>query len=153
MTWTRLPNIFHDPAGRRSDYHWTINHSDETEVPRSYQMGNGAPTGNIGLLPQQGQPLPIVFQWKGTALTQEQVTELQQWFTLCGGGIPGAPAQSIYLTDFMGEEFEVLITDLGITRKGVAWNRRGGVPLIWEYTISMRVLSIISSATFAGATP
>jgi hypothetical protein len=137
MTYTRLPNIFTDPAGVKATYHWTINHSTEEEVQNSRQMADGATTSDIGLVPQQGAPYPLVFQWKGTLFSETDKTSMDSWYALCEN-------QSIYLTDFTGSEYEIIITDWNVLRKPVAWNKRGAIPWLYEYTITIRVLKVLS---------
>lgn len=136
-TYTRQPNTFIDPAGHVPTYQWTINHTEEEPVQNGRQMSDGAPTSDIGLLPQQGVPTPLVFHWKGTIFTQQDKDTMDVWFNLC-------EFQSIFLKDFTGSEYEVLITDFPVQRKGVKWNHRGQVPWLWEYTIIIRVLRVLS---------
>lgn len=136
MTYTRLPNIFQDPAGVKAEYVWTLNHTEEEEAQNSRQMADGAATNNIGLIPQEGAPYPLVFQWKGSLFTQSDKDEMDSWFALCA-------AQSIYLTDFSGSSYEVLITDWDVQRVP-GFNRRGGLPWFWKYTITFRILTVRS---------
>lgn len=138
MAYTRLPNIFTDPSGVVDAYSWYINHSTEEEVQNSRQMADGAPTSDIGLMPQQGVPYPLVFQWKGSLFRQADKDVMDAWYGLC-------QVQSIYLTDFTGSKYEVLITDWDVQRIPVANNMRGGhIPWMWKYTIIIRVLTVIS---------
>lgn len=136
MTWMRQPNKFIDPNGVIGDYAWTINHSTEDEVTNTRQMGDGAATDDIGLMPQQGTRSPINFHWHGTIFNQTDKTIMDAWYALC-------EVQSIYLQDFTGSAYEVLITDWNVKRVGVAWNKRGGIPFLWQYTISIRVLKVL----------
>lgn len=136
MSYARIPNQFIDPNGVAPTYAWTINHEEEEEVQNSRQMASGAPVSDIGLIPQQGAPFPLVFQWKGTLFTQGDKDIMDAWFALC-------ETQSIYLTDFTGSAYEILITDWNVQRVGVAWNRRGQVPWLWKYTIIIRVLTVL----------
>lgn len=143
---SRLPNIFRDPKGVRPQYAWQINHSEEQPVSKSRQMGDGAPTSNVGLIPQQGPATPIIFQWKGTIFDIGQLTEMLAWWQLC-------ETQSIYLIDFSGAEYEVIIEDFAQNRKGVARNPRDVTrPWIWEYTINMRILHVYSGEWFGVTT-
>lgn len=137
MAYTRQSNIFFDPSGTRPPYAWTINHSEEEEVQNSRQMADGAPTSDIGLIPQQGAPYPLVFQWKGTIFTQADKDQMDAWYKLC-------TLHSIYLIDFSSSSYEVIITDWNALRKGVAWNHRGQIPWLWNYTITIRVLRVIA---------
>lgn len=145
MGYVRKSNQFIDPAGVVPTYNWTINHTEEEEVQNSRQMSDGAPTSDIGLLPQQGPPKPLRFQWKGTIFTQTDFDQMVFWWVLCEN-------HSIYLNDFNNSQYEILIEDFNPKRHPVAWNKRGGIPWIWDYTIIMRVLTVISG-DFAGRTP
>lgn len=136
-SYVRQPNQFIDPAGVKPTYAWTINHSEEEEVQNSRQVAHGAPTSDIGLIPQQGVEYPLVFQWKGTLFTQADKDEMDSWYALCQN-------QSIYLTDFDGNQYEILISDWNVQRVGVAANKRGGVPWLWKYTITIQVLTVLS---------
>lgn len=138
MSYVRLPNIFVDPAGVIGPYSWYINHTEESEVQLSRQMADGAPVADIGLMPQQGVEYPLVFQWKGTIFRQADKDAMDGWFGLC-------QSQSIFLTDFTGSSYEVIITDWNVQRVGVANNMRGGhIPWLWKYTINIRVLAVLS---------
>lgn len=137
MGYVRRSNQFIDPMGVKPTFSWTINHSEEEPVTRSRQMGDGAPTSDIGLLPQQGVSYPLVFQWKGTIFTQADKDEMDSWYALCHD-------QSIYLTDFDNNQYEVLITDWVPQRVPVAFNHRGQIPWLWNYTIIIRVLKVLS---------
>jgi hypothetical protein len=136
MSFVRQPNYFVDPAGIVPTYAWYINHTEEEEVQNSRQMSSGAPTSDIGLIPQQGEEYPLVFEWKGTIFRQVDKNEMDAWYGICQG-------KSIYLIDFTGSAYEILITDWNVQRVGVAWNKRGGVPWLWKYTIIMRVLTVL----------
>lgn len=138
MTYVRQPNIFRDPSGTVADYPWYINHTTEEKVQLSRQMANGAPTSDIGLLPQQGVEYPLVFQWHGSLFRQNDKNAMDAWYGLCR-------AQSIYLIDFDLNEYEILITDWDVQRVPVANNKRGGnIPWMWSYDITIRVLRILS---------
>lgn len=137
MGYVRKSNQFIDPAGVKATYAWTINHSEEEAVTRSRQVGDGAPSSDIGLLPQQGVSYPLVFQWKGSLFTQADKDIMDSWYGLCED-------QSIFLKDFDDNQYEVLITDWVPQRVPVAWNHRGQIPWYWTYTIIIRVLTVMS---------
>lgn len=143
--WVRQPNTFIDPAGVKAQYQWTINHEKEEEVDNSRGLTDGAPTSDIGLLPQQGPPKPLKFTWEGKLFTQADKNAMDSWWVLC-------ESQSIYLIDFAGSEYEIVIEDWKPKRVGVAWNKRGQIPFLWEYTIVIRVLTVLSG-DFLGRTP
>lgn len=134
----RVANQFVDPKGHLATYHWPLNHSEETQVTKSRQMADGATTDDIGLIPQQGAPAPLIFEWKGTILDPAQLAAMLQWWALC-------ETQTIHLIDFATDAYEVLITDFLPTRKAVAVNQRAAnKPWIWEYTITFRVLAVLA---------
>jgi hypothetical protein len=136
----RSPNLFIDPAGRVADYSWPINHTTEDQVGRSRQMADGAPTSNMGLIPQQGAATPLVLTWKGTILTKAHLQAMIDWWMLCEG-------QTIYVQDFAGSRYEVLITDFAPTRRAVARNPQDPTHApynVWDYTLTMRVVTTLS---------
>lgn len=135
--YVRLPNTFSDPAGIVPAYPWPVNHTTEEETDASRAISDGAPTSDIGLLPQQGVQKPLILVWKGTLFTAAEKANMDAWYGLCD-------SQSIYLTDFSGSHYEILITDWAALRKGVAQNMRGKLPWVWEYTLTMRILRVIS---------
>lgn len=137
MSYERQSNFFVDPSGGFPPYAWYINHSEEEEVQNSRQMGSGAPTSDIGLIPQQGERYPLVFQWKGTLFRQVDKNEMDFWYELC-------QVHSIYLIDFSGSSYEIIITDWNVQRVPVSVNKRGGVPWLWKYSITMRILNVLS---------
>ena len=137
MTYTRQSNTFTDPNGVYTTYVWPINHETEEMVQNSRQMGDGAATTDIGLVPQQGAPFPLVFLWKGKIFTQADKSLMDAWYGLCQW-------QSIYLTDFSGSKYEGIITDWHTQRVPVAWQRRGNLPWYWQYEFTFRVFTVIS---------
>ena len=144
---TRTPNVFTDPK-TGNNYAWPINHNEEGDIGKSRQMGDGAATNNIGLIPQQGAPTPLVLTWKGTILKRAQLVAMVGWYQLCD-------TQSIYVSDAAGNSYEVLITDFTAQRKPAAANPQDPVNAptwYWTYTITMRVLRVIAGE-WAGVAP
>lgn len=135
----RTPSIFTNPA-TGATYLWPVNHDEEDATGKSRQMSDGAPSKNVGLIPQQGAPTPLVLSWKGKIFTKAQVEAMIAWWELCED-------QSIYVTDPAGSTYEVLITDFTEQRQPVAANRWDPVNAptwIWTYTLVMRVLNVLS---------
>lgn len=133
----RTPNVFINPVNGNT-YEWPLNHNEESQVTKSRQMSDGAATDNIGLIPQQGAPSPLIFEWKGTILDPNQFNAMIAWWKLCEN-------QTIWLSDFAGDTYEVLITDFLPIRTAVANNLRApGKPWIWTYTLTFRVLTVFS---------
>lgn len=134
---TRVANQFINPK-TGGVYHWPLNHNEESQVTKSRQMADGATTDNMGLIPQQGAPSPLIFEWKGRILDPAQFTAMIGWWKLC-------ETQTIHLIDFAGDGYEVLITDFLPVRTAVAANQRSpGKPWIWTYTLTMRVLTVFN---------
>ena len=101
-------------------------------------MVDGAQTDNIGLIPQQGSATPLILQWTGSFFDPAQLSAFLAWWQLC-------ESQSVYLTDFSGDEYEVLITDFVPQRKIAMRNPRfPDLTWTWDYTITFRVLRAIS---------
>lgn len=133
-------NLFIDPAGNRPTYPWQINHSDEDEGGKARSIEESANTGGTGLVKQQADDQPIIFNYSGTILHKAQLVEFWAWFQLCA-------TQTIYFTDFAGDEYEVLITAFKPTRHRTIRNPRdfANAPLwYWKYTISIEVIRVIS---------
>jgi hypothetical protein len=144
---TRVPNNFFDPATGDS-YNWAINHNDETG---SAAKGGGqggletnytisAPTSLGIFIRQQAANDPMSFSWKGTALTRAQHQQFLIWFEKC-------QHNSIILTDFSGDSFEVLITAYIPVRKMVAQNRNdmaNARTWVYDFQIDFDVIATVS---------
>lgn len=76
------------------------------------QIERTSNTGNVGLTKQQGEDGPFVIHWEFAVYSAAQEAALWQFYVLC-------KRQSIYLTDFAGEQYEGQITTLGRQRSGV----------------------------------
>lgn len=142
----RVGNQWIDPAGVVPTYVWQVNHNEETPVGKSRQMADGAPTSNLGLIPQQGAATPLVFTLKGTFFDDNQHAQNLKFWQLCEG-------QTVYWQDFNNNLYEVLITDYEAERKAVARNPKfPDQTYIWQYTITMRVITALSGP-WVGVTP
>lgn len=141
-------NIFTDPASVRAAYPWAINHSEEEEFGKERNITHGANTGGTGLVKQQSDDSPLVFQFNGTILTEAQVIEMNAWWELCR-------TQTILFTDYAGDEYEVIITAFKPTRHRTVRNPRdpANAPLwYWKYEIKMEVIRVISGP-WTGVSP
>ena len=137
-------NIFSNPS-TGDVYAWAINHTEEEEGGRDRNIDFEANTGNVGLVKQQGELTPLTFSYSGTILTRAQLVEMNRWFKLC-------EEQTIYFTDFAGDQYEVLIDSFKPLRKRASRNPRGGAEApywYWTYTIKLTVLRVIGG-TWAG---
>lgn len=133
----RTPNIFANPKTGQT-YRWPVNHETAEPITKSRQMADGAPTSNIGLIPQQGAATPLILQWKGKIFDPAQHDAFIQWWQLC-------EEQTIYLTDFKGNQYEVLITDFSPQEIACARNPRfPDLRYYYEYTFIFRVVRVIS---------
>lgn len=135
----RTPNVFTDPATGLT-YAWPLNHNEEGDIGKSRQMADGAPTSNIGLIPQQGAATPLILNWKGTILKRDQLVQMIAWYQLC-------EFHSIYVSDAAGNQYEVLISDFTAQKKPAARNPQDPVNAptwYWTYTITMRVLRVLA---------
>ena len=133
-------NVFTNPK-TGAVYDWPVNHSTEEAIVVTRQMGDGANTDNIGLVPQQGAATPLILKWKGTFFTDAEVIETMAWWKLC-------ETQTINATDFSGSQYELIITDFEPQRVPCVRNPRvsSGTNAFytWQYTITFRILKAFS---------
>lgn len=143
----RVANTFIDPVTGET-YDWAINHNDETGtaskgggqggLERNYTVS--APTSFGIAIRQQAANDPLTFSWKGTALTRFQHQEFLRWYQKCS-------AYPIFLRDFSGDEYEVLITAYIPVRKAVVANRNdltNAATWVYDYQIDFDVIRVVS---------
>jgi hypothetical protein len=138
---------FTNPANGES-YEFDIGHSAEEPTSKTRQITNSANTANTGLIPQQGAAAPLILKYSGTILKADQHKEMWRWYELC-------ETQTIYFTDYAGNQYEVMITDFAPKRQPTVRNPRdfANAPLhYWTYTISMQVIQV-RSGELEGVTP
>ena len=131
-----------------AEYEWHVGHSDEEPSGKTRQIQNSANTQNTGLVAQQGDVEPLTLKYNGTIFHLKQFEEMWRWYELC-------ETQTIYFTDYNGEEYEVMITSFIPQRKPTVKNPKdfANAPRhYWTYTIEMRVVSVRSGA-LEGVTP
>lgn len=136
---TRLANEFINPV-TAAKYVWPVNHSDEAEAGVQRTVTRGANTAGTGLVRQQADDQPLVFQLSGTIFSQAQMEAMIDWYVLC-------KTQSIYFKKYSGDEYEVLITEFKPTEKKTLHNPKdfANAPMwYWTYTITMEVVSVRS---------
>lgn len=145
----RTANLFIDPAGVHPSYAWPINHTKEEKGGKQRSVTNTAPTGNVGLVKEVNASSPLTMTWKGTIFTRAQVQEMWKWWQLC-------ESQTIFLQDFAGEKYEVVIEEFDPVRVAVARNlhdQANAPTWIWEYTFTFSVMQMIAGpAADAGVT-
>lgn len=133
-------NIFTDPSGAKAAYSWPFNHSEESEGGKTRNITYGANTANTGFVRQQSDDAPIQFSFSGVILEQAHLEEMIGWYALCD-------SQTIYLTDFAGDEYEVIITSFKPVRERTIRNPRDytNAPYwFWRYEITLDVVRVIS---------
>lgn len=148
----RVANRFTNPANG-DVYDWLLNHDEEDESGKERLIERTAPTGrvgstNVGLVKQQGDDTPLLLKWRGKILERSQLVQMIAWYQLC-------ESQTIYVRDFAGDEYEVVITAFKPLRHRTSFNPRGGSTNrlhYWTYSIEFEVLRVISG-TWAGVTP
>jgi hypothetical protein len=141
-------NRFTNPADG-SFYDWQINHADEDAVSKSRNITRSGTTDNVGVVRQQGDAGPLTLKYSGTILHRAQLVEFWRWFEI-------SRDQTIYFTDFDGQEFEVQITEFSPQRHRTLRNPRDpSAPLhYWTYSITLDVFAIRTGDMLdAGVTP
>lgn len=136
-------NTFHDPSNTFPDYVWDIGHAEEQDSGRDLPVQSSANIANTRVITQQGDIGPAKFTYSGAILTREQLVAMWQWFNLC-------QYQTIHLTDFAGDRYEVVITAFKPLRRA-GRNRRGGTgaPLwYWTYSLEMTVITILAGPMY-----
>lgn len=142
-------NRFTNPANG-DHYDWSVNHSDEEPTGKARNISRTANTGNVGAVRQQGDDGATVLTFSGKINTRAQLQQFWAWYVL-------SKTQTIYLTDYDGQEYEVLITAFQPkrVRKLMSVSRDPGMPYhYYTYTITMEVLRFIAGdMASAGVTP
>jgi hypothetical protein len=125
-------NTFTNPADS-STYAWPRNHGvdGEQEFGMERSIERTATTDGIGVVRQQGADEPLTLELAGFITAQAQHDAFVDWAQLCR-------TQTIYFTDFDGNQYEVIITAFRSRRAPT------GASFLWQYTLSMDVISVIS---------
>lgn len=97
---------FTNPANGQT-YVWPHNPPPDGIQPaqKQRQIDRASNTGNVGATKQQGDDGPFIIHWEPVVFTAAHEQALWTWWQLC-------KSQTIYLTDFDGEEFEGQIITL-----------------------------------------
>lgn len=128
-------NVFSDPAGVRTPWAWDFNHAEEGETGLDAGVQATANTGGVGFILQQDDVAPRTLSFTGSILKRAQLVQMLQWTHL-------SEQHSIYLTDFAGDKYEIVITSFRTARKR-GRNVRGGTqaPMwYWTYTLEATIL-------------
>lgn len=132
-------NTFTDPAGVVPAYTWDIGHNEEQDFGRETPVSDSVNVAGTRVITQQGDPSAIRLSYSGSILTRAQLVQMWKWELLC-------QTQTIYFTDFAGDEYEVVIDSFKPVRHS-GRNRRGGTdaPMwYWTYTIEMTVVRVLT---------
>ncbi len=123
-------------------YEWHIGHESEAAVGKKRAVTHSANTANTGLVRQQGDVQPLILKYEGKILHLKQYEEMFRFYELC-------ETQTIIYRDYMGEEYEVLITEFSPQRLATVKNPKdfANAPRhYWKYTIEMEVVRVIKGA-------
>lgn len=104
-----MPQTFTDPLTGTS-YQWASNHETEDPAGKTRQIAGTANTGLTGRVRQQGDDGPYVVTLHGRIRVREQSRQFWHYYNLCR-------TQTIYFTDFDGQQYEVQI--IGYTEQRV----------------------------------
>lgn len=151
---TVIHNKFIDPV-TLTEYQWPINHSEEDEAgpersiehtaPTGTQSGQGGSGGAVGLVRQEGDVTPVVWNLRGKIFDPAQHAQFITWFERCS-------RRTIFWSDPAGDVYEVRIVSYKPKRRGVARNPHyPDVPWIWEYSMLIEVVDAITGP-WVGAT-
>lgn len=123
-------------------YQWEVNPTADQEQPLTKQRAieRTANTGHVGAVKQQGDDGPLILDWQIIVQSSAMELALWQWYTLCR-------TQTIYVTDWTGEEYEGQIILLSRARKASATGYS-----VWQ--VQFEIYRLISGPlATAGVTP
>lgn len=133
-----------------SFYDFHVNPDQEDPMGKTRNISRTAPTGNVGLVRQQGDESPMVIGIHGKIMHRVQWTELWNAYRLC-------ETQTIHYRDWDGNEYEVQITSFTPTRvRKLSYSGRDpSLPYhYYTYDMTMEVLRFISGdLATVGVTP
>lgn len=84
-------------------YTWQRGHETEDAAGKARQIGGTANTGLTGRVRQQGDDGPMTLTLHGKIQHRDQLRQFWKWYELC-------QTQTIYFTDFDGQQYEVQIS-------------------------------------------
>lgn len=132
---------FTNPA-TLDEYVWPVGHTEEGESGQRRQISSMANTANVGLVRQQGDLQPEVFQLTGTIFTRAHLNSMILWAFLC-------ETQTINFTHPDGGVYEVSITTFTHKRQRAVFNFRAVSVAdrywTWKYTLEMDVIRVITN--------
>lgn len=131
-------------------YDWEQNHTAEEGMGQARNISRAANTGSTGAVKQQGDDGPLIVSLSGTILKRSQLRAFWAWFELCR-------TQTIYFTDYDGQEYEVQITSFVPKRvRKLSYSGRDSTMAhhYYEYTMTMEVYVLKAGDMLAaGVTP
>jgi hypothetical protein len=142
---------FTNPANGQT-YVWPNNPNPDAitqPAQKQRQIDRTSNTGNVGATKQQGDDGPYIIHWEPLVFTAAHEQALWTWWQLC-------KSQTIYLTDFNGEEFEGQIITLGRQQIGALGGpgdtneRLFYVKYVFEFEVYRFVSGLMAAA---GVTP
>lgn len=83
-------------------YTWQRRHENEDAAGKSRNISGTANTGHTGRVRQQGDDGPYILPLHGKIQHRDQLRQFWRWYRLC-------ETQTIYFTDFDGQQYEVQI--------------------------------------------
>lgn len=136
-----MRDTFIDPK-TGTEYEWQVGHEAEAPVGKKRSITHSANSADTGLVRQQGDVAPLILKYEGKILHLNQYEKMWQFYQLC-------ESQTIYFRDYMGEEYEVLITEFSPQREPTVKNPRDFAHAprhFWKYTIEMEVVAVRAGA-------
>ena len=125
---------FRDGASSLADYEFDINHHEEDGTGQTRNITRTAPTSGVGFVRQQGDRSPPTFKFLGTIMKQSQFDAMQAYFEACDN-------RTVFFRDYLGDEYEVIITVFDTTRQAVLRNSRDpSIRHIWKYRLEMEIV-------------
>lgn len=136
-----MKDKFIDPK-TGEEYEFQIGHETEAPTSKKRAITHSANSANTGLVRQQGDVAPLVLKYEGKILHLNQLEKMWHFFQLC-------ESQTIYFRDYIGEEYEVMITEFSPQREPTVKNPKdfANAPRhYWKYTIEMEVVAVRAGA-------
>lgn len=136
-----MRDTFIDP-NTGDEYEFQIGHETEAPVGKKRAISHSANSGNTGLVRQQGDVAPLILKLEGKILHLNQYEQMWHYYQLC-------ETRTIYYRDYMGEEYEVMITEFSPQRTATVKNPKdfANAPRhYWKYTIEMEVVAVRAGA-------
>lgn len=126
-----------------STYSWPRNPSSEQPASKVRNIERTSNTGNVGSVKQQGDDGALILDWSIICETRAMEVALLTWYVT-------SKTQTIYVTDWDGEEYEVQI--IAVSRQRVPSGGSSGEYAV--YDLQLEVYRFISGVWFdAGVTP